>query len=509
MMYINLWMLLGLFLARSEAWTTTTAKTSSTRRKLVSSFLLVTTNTTPEDSQEDDDDDPVMVVQSLDKIQVITKSNKQLVFDDKAGRFFETSRDPNFAAAATFSQPLSNVPSSGTVKEDELQLFSKGNEMVSTEVLFGRKNSKTGNTSPPTTATSTAIARTKSTEKKFPHMEVVSDILVSDYATRNSKPAQKEAPPVVNKKRIESIVEQSYTAWNQRDMTAVAECFDENRFAYQDTQFLGEINTKPALMQHFQNQANLLPPNSQLILENIAVDASNGNIGAQWHVETTDADGGVASHQVPFTRGCSFYKTNPDNGRIVTGFRASEMVIKPAKSRVNMLVSLLLPMTQSSRSFSARTKPPGGRSSASKRSIIDEYLDAWNRRDIDSALDCFAEDCVYQMEDPVFFGDTLLGKAALREHLEKKAGSLPPTCQILLDNTAVDPMNGNIGTIWHLEVNGIALPNLRGCSMYSTDPATGLLNSGFDVTEAPIKIPRQLLSPTSWLSLPARALFGQ
>lgn len=127
---------------------------------------------------------------------------------------------------------------------------------------------------------------------------------------------------------------------------------------------------------------------------------------------------------------------------------------------------------------------------------------------MEGALACFTEDCVYQTEDPLFV-DTLVGKEALRGHLEKNAAALPSSCQIILDSTAVDKINGNIGTTWHLEVNGIAIPNLRGCSMYTTDPQTGLLKSGFDVTESPVKIPRQLLSPTSLLSLPARLLFGQ
>jgi hypothetical protein len=38
-------------------------------------------------------------------------------------------------------------------------------------------------------------------------------------------------------------------------------------------------------------------------------------------------------------------------------------------------------------------------------------------------------------------------------------------------------------------VNGVAIPNLCGCSMYTMDREIGLLKSGFDVTEAPVKLP--------------------
>ena len=123
---------------------------------------------------------------------------------------------------------------------------------------------------------------------------------------------------------------------------------------------------------------------------------------------------------------------------------------------------------------------------------------------MESALACFTDDCTYHTEDPVFV-DQLVGKTALRQHLVKNANALPASCQIVLDKMAQDVINGNIGASWHLEVNGMALPNLRGCSMYTTDPATGLLQTGYDVTEAPIKIPSHALS---LLAGPVKLFFG-
>ena len=110
---------------------------------------------------------------------------------------------------------------------------------------------------------------------------------------------------------------------------------------------------------------------------------------------------------------------------------------------------------------------------------------------MEAALDCFVDDCVYEVEDPVFV-DTFRGKDALREHLVKNAAALPSACQIILDDLAIDSARGTFGVKWHLEVNGIAIPNLRGCSMYTMDrdcDDVGLLKSGFDVTEAPVKLP--------------------
>ena len=50
----------------------------------------------------------------------------------------------------------------------------------------------------------------------------------------------------------------------------------------------------------------------------------------------------------------------------------------------------------------------------------------------------------------------------------------------------------------------VPIPNLRGCSVYKTTE-TGILKSGFDVTKAPIKLPREA---ANFLSLLARLLFG-
>ncbi|VEU39573.1 unnamed protein product [Pseudo-nitzschia multistriata] len=120
--------------------------------------------------------------------------------------------------------------------------------------------------------------------------------------------------------------------------------------------------------------------------------------------------------------------------------------------------------------------------------------------------------CSFYTMDP----ETGLIASGFKHHLRKNAEALPPSCQIVLDGVANDPARGTAGVRGHLEANGIALPNLRGCSMYTTTPANVgvgvgvgvvanetqspgtnttedppplLLKTGFDVTEAPVKIP--------------------
>mmetsp|Transcript_28117 Transcript_28117/g.58947 ORF Transcript_28117/g.58947 Transcript_28117/m.58947 type:complete len:306 (-) Transcript_28117:499-1416(-) len=130
-----------------------------------------------------------------------------------------------------------------------------------------------------------------------------------------------------------SIVEECYAAWNCRDTKAASECF-ATKFTYDDGQFLGTIrNDKSRLAKHFETGARLLPPDSVLVLDSIAVCPTTNNIGTRWHVEETDGT------VVPRTRGCSFYTVDSESGLIASGFRVSEMVLKPSKTFSNGLVS--------------------------------------------------------------------------------------------------------------------------------------------------------------------------
>eukprot|EP00571_Detonula_confervacea_P001798 CAMPEP_0172315910 /NCGR_PEP_ID=MMETSP1058-20130122/26660_1 /TAXON_ID=83371 /ORGANISM="Detonula confervacea, Strain CCMP 353" /LENGTH=277 /DNA_ID=CAMNT_0013030107 /DNA_START=189 /DNA_END=1019 /DNA_ORIENTATION=+ len=268
-------------------------------------------------------------------------------------------------------------------------------------------------------------------------------------------------------------------------MKDAAACFAD-KFAYDDGQYLGSISTKSDLEKLFQRGAKALPPNAVMVVDHIAKCPTSGNIGTQWHVEKEDGS------LIPFTKGCSFYTVDKQSGLLTTGFKVSEMIIKPSKQFSDALVSSASKMMQA-------TEKVGGlvtieaeakleESTSESGSIIEKYFQAWNRRDMEAALNCFVDECIYETEDPVFV-DVFRGKEALREHLLRNAAALPSACRIILDDLAIDSANGKFGVKWHLEANGVSIPNLRGCSMYTMDEDSGLLRSGFDVTEAPVKLP--------------------
>ena len=117
---------------------------------------------------------------------------------------------------------------------------------------------------------------------------------------------------------------------------------------------------------------------------------------------------------VPFTGGISFYTLSlrGENFKVSRGYRVSEMVIKPPKRLAKFLVdsvSRLLPLVKKSQSRTPGISRFTSETKSQPNSIIHKYFAAWNRRDMEMALSCFVDDCVYQTVDPVF-ADNFQGK---------------------------------------------------------------------------------------------------
>jgi len=122
----------------------------------------------------------------------------------------------------------------------------------------------------------------------------------------------------------------------------------------------------------------------------------------------------------------------------------------------------------------------GGEGTAAKQ--MRAYFAAWNVRDMETAVQLWAEDCKY--EDTQYAG-AFEGKEALRAHLIRVADALPESFAFIVDEVADG--GSTVGVQWHVESNGEPLPFTRGCSVYTAN-ADGLLATGFDVPEpAPIK----------------------
>ena len=124
-----------------------------------------------------------------------------------------------------------------------------------------------------------------------------------------------------------SAIRRYFGAWNERDMaTAVAQFAEECE--YDDTQYSDAFSGKIALEAHLNKVADALPLTFKFCIDEVA-DAGD-TCGVQWHVEN---DG----KPLPFTRGCSMYKTDA-SGLIVSGFDVPEPApLKPGSSGLLLL----------------------------------------------------------------------------------------------------------------------------------------------------------------------------
>lgn len=85
---------------------------------------------------------------------------------------------------------------------------------------------------------------------------------------------------------------------------------------------------KAALRAHLVRVADALPPSFTFVIDEIA--DGGDSVGVQWHVENN-------GQPLPFTRGCSIYKTGAD-GRLVYGFDVPEpAVLKPGSASLFLL----------------------------------------------------------------------------------------------------------------------------------------------------------------------------
>jgi len=111
-------------------------------------------------------------------------------------------------------------------------------------------------------------------------------------------------------------------------------------------------------------------------------------------------------------------------------------------------------------------------------SVVEQYFDAWNRRDMQDAKSLFAEDC--EMRD-LQYDDAFHGRAEFEKHLLRVKDCLPNTFAFVVDDIAAT--SKKVGVSWHVENNGDPLAFTRGCSFYTIDERSGLIQSGFEIPE--------------------------
>ncbi|KAL9183131.1 hypothetical protein ACHAXT_004918 [Thalassiosira profunda] len=144
---------------------------------------------------------------------------------------------------------------------------------------------------------------------------------------------------------------------------------------------------------------------------------------------------------------------------------------------------------------------------------VEQYFEAWNRRNIPLALSCFDDDVYY---DDTQFSEPFEGKDKLADHILYVADCLPDSFYFVIDELSVGRSQsarrrdaGNIPTytlgrnrvaqarsrarfdrptlsisaLWHVENEFGQLPFARGCSFFKVDPNTNLIVEAYDFPE--------------------------
>ena len=101
------------------------------------------------------------------------------------------------------------------------------------------------------------------------------------------------------------------------------------------------------------------------------------------------------------------------------------------------------------------------------KDIMQSFYSAVNSRDLERAMEMVDDDATYE---DFTFQEPFIGKDGVRELLQD-AMSLPKGLDFVIDETAGGEAWGgddSVGMTWHVEFDGVPLPNSRGASLYKT-----------------------------------------
>ncbi|KAL7541527.1 hypothetical protein ACHAWF_006960, partial [Thalassiosira exigua] len=169
-----------------------------------------------------------------------------------------------------------------------------------------------------------------------------------------------------------TVVERYFEAWNRRDVPLALSCFDDDVY-YDDAQFGEPFDGKAALAEHLLYVSDCLPDSYYVVVDELSVgrSATSGygrrrdradvptvqlgrsrvpqlagrgrdpptvGVGALWHVENEFGP-------LPFARGCSFFKVDPNTDRIVEAYDFPEPAVVKTGSAGLRVLSLASKLT--------------------------------------------------------------------------------------------------------------------------------------------------------------------
>lgn len=279
--------------------------------------------------------------------------------------------------------------------------------------------------------------------------------------------------------------------------------FFDDDIVFTDTSFYKPVIGKNDLLRHFllfqETDRSPLTIHSKrnVVIDEIAIElgkeddsiknkGNNDNeiykVFVQYHLEGLNNIGDEVATILPDSTGMTLYSLC--KGKINKVFDVLEPPSpKPGNSGLQLLktVNDLLGNNND-------TDIPIPESSLSQNAnYVERYFDAWNRRDMKSAINFFSDDLIIaDTQYPTAFQ----GKDELEKHLLNVANCMPRSFEFKVDDFVVMPLNNNaftsgekkIGIQWHVESEEKELLFTRGTSFYTTDK-NGLIRRGVDIPE--------------------------
>ncbi|CAA6668149.1 unnamed protein product [Spirodela intermedia] len=117
--------------------------------------------------------------------------------------------------------------------------------------------------------------------------------------------------------------------------------------------------------------------------------------------------------------------------------------------------------------------------------VVREFYDRINRRDVASVGPLISDDCVYE---DLIFSSPFVGRKAILDFFKKFMESVSSDLQFVIDDISSDDSSA-IGVTWHLEWQGRTFPFSKGCSFYRLEVVDGKrqIVYGRDLVEPAIK----------------------
>jgi len=283
-----------------------------------------------------------------------------------------------------------------------------------------------------------------------------------------------------NNKSSITVVSKFVDAWNSRRIQSAVDCFSED-CEYNDTAYYKPFVGKGQLKRHLLRKADSLPTSQTKSIDDISIDSEGSKICIVYHMADRE-------EVIPNSRGCAFFTMDKD-GKIATVLNVPEPnEPKPGDEGLKILKAASKVMASAGLGYAENSGLVMNDDYEEAKTSVERYFYAWNRRDMTSAIQCFANDCLY---DDAQYPKSFEGKESLRIHLDRVADCLPRSFVFIVDDLCISSDN-LIGVRWHVENgNGEALPFTRGCSLYSLNK-DGLIQRGFDVPEPAVLKPEAL-----------------